>query len=249
MGPAPRGPGPAGGRRPARPCKRERAHRGPLGEPPGLGAHCETASQPGTQRVGRVRFDAHWQGDGRIQVQGGPDARQRGIRPESGPLRDADPPGPDLCGRWGGRASNGQDRILLADRRTSGDLSASAGPAAGGRDGPRAPRLPVRLAVFVSAVMAVNGITTLQRGEGMRFAGQCRECSSDVVKAGPDVSRRRARLTAGVGVVGEVPLDQVSVVCRIQCVLICWVATHGRCLPMRVQRWSYRRLVIGCPLT
>src|ERR1039457_4373718 len=36
--------------------------------------------------------------------------------------------------------------------------------------------------------------------------------------------------------------------CRIQCMLIPWVCTQGRCRPMRVQRWSYRRLVIGCPL-
>ena len=40
---------------------------------------------------------------------------------------------------------------------------------------------------------------------------------------------------------------QVKMVCRIQCVLTCWVSTQGRCSPSRFHRWSYRREVIGVP--
>ena len=65
----------------------------------------EVAGQPGAQCVRRVGLDADRQGDGGVQVQRGPDARQRGHQPEPGLLRDADPPGPHL-----GRGRGGQDQ-------------------------------------------------------------------------------------------------------------------------------------------
>jgi len=61
--------------------------------------------QPGAQRVRGVGFDADRQRDGGVQVQRGPDARQRGDQAEPGLLRDADPPGPHL-----GRSRDGQDQ-------------------------------------------------------------------------------------------------------------------------------------------
>jgi hypothetical protein len=55
----------------------EGADRRPLSEPAGPAADRVLAAQPGTQRVRGVRLDADGQGDGRVQVQGRQDARQR----------------------------------------------------------------------------------------------------------------------------------------------------------------------------
>jgi len=64
-----------------------------------LAALSRLAVQPGAQRVCGVRLDADGQGDGRVQVQGRQDARQRGDQPEPGLLRDADPAGPHFFSR------------------------------------------------------------------------------------------------------------------------------------------------------
>ena len=71
----------------------EGADRRPLGELPGPVADYLVAGQPGAQGVGGVGLDADREGDGGVQVQRGPDARQRGDQAEAGLLRDADPPG------------------------------------------------------------------------------------------------------------------------------------------------------------
>jgi hypothetical protein len=84
-----------------------------------------------------------------------------------------------------------------------------------------------------------------RRGERVGLASQCGQGAGDLGKAGAHV-RRGAGLAAAVGMAGvgagdgvaEVPLTGRE---RIQCMLIYWMATHGRCLPMRVHRWSYRR--------
>ena len=60
------------------------------------------------------------QSDGRVQVQRGPDARQRGDQPEPGLGRDAHPPRPHF-----GRSQSGQDRTVLAPERTAVDRSAA----------------------------------------------------------------------------------------------------------------------------
>ena len=135
-----------GGDRPRRPChpglgqqvvgdlpghaEREGADRRPLGEPAGPGADRVLAGQPGAQRVRRVGLDADRQGDGGVQVQRGPDARQRGDQPEPGLLRDADPAGPHL-----GRGRGGQDQQRPGPH----------GPARPGDRRGTGPRRPVRL--------------------------------------------------------------------------------------------------------
>ena len=110
-------------------AEREGADRGPPGEPAGPAADRVFPGKPGAQRVRGVRLDADRQGDGGVQVQRGPDARQRGDQAEPGLLRDADPPGPHL-----GRGRSGQDQ-----QRPGPDgpdrPSACGGPVRGARSG------------------------------------------------------------------------------------------------------------------
>ena len=82
-------------------AEREGADRRPLREPAGPGADPVLAGQPGAQRVHGVGLDADRQGDRHVDVQRGPDSRQRRDQAEPGPRRDPDPAGPDLSGRRG----------------------------------------------------------------------------------------------------------------------------------------------------
>jgi hypothetical protein len=134
-----------GGDRPRRPChpalgqqvigdlpghpEREGEDRRPLGEPAGPGAHRMLAGQPRAQGVRGVGLDADREGDGGVQVQGGPDARQRGDQPEPGLLRDSDLAGPHL-----GRGRRGQDQ-QRPGRHGPARPAHGRGPARGGRPG------------------------------------------------------------------------------------------------------------------
>ena len=112
-------------------AEREGADRGPPGEPAGpVADRRRSAGEPGAQRVRRVRLDADRQGDGRVQVQRGPDARQRGDQPEPGLLRDADPAGPHL-----GRGRGGQDQQRPGPARSWCRSETAAGPVRAGWSG------------------------------------------------------------------------------------------------------------------
>jgi len=121
-------------------AERERADRGPLGKPPGPVADPGLAGQPGAQGVGGVGLDADREGDGGVQVEGGPDARQRRNQPEPRLLRDADPAGPDL-----GRGRGGQDQQRPGSQGPAWP-GGGRGPVRGGSSGgPRRDRTtPVR---------------------------------------------------------------------------------------------------------
>jgi len=78
---------------------------GPAGEPPCPVADGRVAGEPGAQRERGVGLDADRQRDGRVDVQGVPDAGQRPDLTEPGHLPDAHPAGPHR--HSGGR---GQDQ-------------------------------------------------------------------------------------------------------------------------------------------
>ena len=77
----------------------------------------------------------------------------------------------------------------------------------------------------------------------MRFAGEGGQRLDDLVEFGLDVGRGGC-LVVGVGVAGvgagdgevEVISTQVRVVWRSQWVLMCWLATQGRCSLRRSHR-------------
>ena len=132
------------------------------------------AGQPGAQRVRGVGLDADRQGDGGVQVQRGPDARQRGDQAEPGLLRDADPPGPHL-----GRGRGGQDQ-----QRPGPDGPArpgarrgpvrAAGPAVRAGTGPRRPGSAAGDASMVTAAMPVTTLRSWRAGAARRSARPAR---------------------------------------------------------------------------
>ena len=127
----------------------------PFGEPAGPAADAGLAGQPGAQRIGRVGFDADREGDACVEVQGGPDSRQRGDQPEPGLLRDADPAGPHF-----GRGRGGQDRPVLA----AGDITRDRSAATAGL-AVRAGDMPLRRgASAVDAPVARSTSFTATRG-------------------------------------------------------------------------------------
>jgi len=99
-------------------------------------------------------------------------------------------------------------------------------------------------------VFAGGGYAGVFDGQRVGFSGEGGEGGRYLGQAGPDVGGHGAHgacsspvvLVAGVGFgdgEAEVPLDPgQDGMCRIQCMLICWVRTHGRTRPMRVHRPS-----------
>ena len=143
---------------------------GCAGEPAGPVADHLVSGQPGTQRVRGVGLDADREGDGSVQMQGGPDARQRGDQAEAGLLRDADPPGPHL-----GRGRGGQDQQRPGPdgppgRGPAGDRSATAGPVVRAGTGPRRPGSAARDASMGMAAMPVTTLPSWRAGAARRSA-------------------------------------------------------------------------------
>src|ERR1017187_9724239 len=172
--------------------------------------------QPGAQRVRRVRLHADGQGDGRVQVQRRPDARQRGDQPEPGLLRDAGPAGPHL-----GRGRGGQDQQRPGpDGPGAGGDRGGPVPSgwSGGPGGGRTAWSQIRRGGAGSVHArgkCGHGSPPVLRGERVGFPGQRGQGGGYLVGGGADVGRGRARLAAVVGVarvgfgdgVAEVPLD------------------------------------------
>ena len=132
----------------------ERADRRPLGEPACPGADRRLAGQPGPRRVSRVGLDADRERDGGVQVERGPDSRQRADQAEAGHLRDPDPAGPHF-----GRGRGGQDRTARSARTAAPDRSAAAGPADRTEAGSAIPA-SLAAARSVTTGRAAMGITT-----------------------------------------------------------------------------------------
>ena len=152
-----------------------------------------SAGQPGAQRVRRVRLDADRQGDGRVQVQRGPDSRQRGDQPEPGLLRDADPAGPHLRRGRGGEDQQrpGPDGPGTG-RRPRRTGPPAAGPGRGRTTGPRSAAGAGRGgagAVHAGGEQRPWRSPPFLRGERVGFAGQCGQGGGYLVGGGADVGR------------------------------------------------------------
>src|SRR5260370_15863960 len=96
------------------------------------------------------------EGDGGVQVQQGPDPRQRGDQAKPGLC--AMPTHPDHTSATAGaaRTSSGQDRMAWPGRATAGDRSTGASAVVRAGTGPRRPRSVAGEAPAVSAAIPVT---------------------------------------------------------------------------------------------